>query len=323
MVDASVQRLFDLLDVKLDAFAMCEIESSCSLNCDPVDKIVVHFALRGEGWLECDRGTFAIHPGTMIVVPKRMAKRISGSGPISKVVDATVACPFGDGLVKFRACDTTADLVIGCGLLTADVGQGLGLFDHLQQPIVEKATGEILPLLFAAILDELSRPAMGSKTIIEAMMKQILVLLLRSHLKRRGLQAASYMPLLHPKLGRAMTMIVARPQDPHTVESLAAIAGMSRSRFNHHFARTYGRTAMEFVHSVRLRAGARLLRETDQPVKVIAQAVGFASRSHFSRAFRTEFGLDPTAFRAGDGPYIEERADHRQESRDLSAGPRV
>ena len=41
-----------------------------------------------------------------------------------------------------------------------------------------------------------------------------------------------------------------------------------------------------------------MLNDTDLPVKTIAARVGFASRSHFSRAFKNFSGIDPAHFRA-------------------------
>jgi transcriptional regulator GlxA family with amidase domain len=41
-----------------------------------------------------------------------------------------------------------------------------------------------------------------------------------------------------------------------------------------------------------------MLRSSNLPVKAVAAAVGYASRSHFSHAFRAEFGVDPTGFRS-------------------------
>ena len=54
---------------------------------------------------------------------------------------------------------------------------------------------------------------------------------------------------------------------------------------------------MEFVAKTRLHHAAELLRGTDLPVKAIAASIGFASRSHFSRAFRAAYGRDPRAYR--------------------------
>ena len=95
----------------------------------------------------------------------------------------------------------------------------------------------------------------------------------------------------------ATAAILDRPQDNHTVDSLAAIAGMSRSRFSHHFTLAYDLSPKSFVQTARLASAARMLEGTDLPVKSIAASVGFASRSHFSRAFQAKFGLDPSAFR--------------------------
>ena len=41
-----------------------------------------------------------------------------------------------------------------------------------------------------------------------------------------------------------------------------------------------------FLLSVRMRAAGRLLATTDMPIKCLAAAVGYASRSQFSRTFK-------------------------------------
>ena len=50
---------------------------------------------------------------------------------------------------------------------------------------------------------------------------------------------------------------------------------------------------------MRLRRAARLLETTDLPVGVVAERVGYASRSYFSRAFKELYGAYPAGFRAG------------------------
>ena len=301
MSKASLNNLLELLDVSVEAFAMCEIGDGCGLTVPPMDKIVVHYVLSGAGGIECEHGVFPIFAGDVAVIPKQLAKQINGRGPVTTVTGVESSCPLVPGVVKFRACESGGPgLVLGCASVSADLGEGLGLFDHLRQPMIERAEDATLPLLFDAILGELGRAGIGTKPMVEAMMKQILIVLLRNHLKRVGLHSPLYLPLMNPQLGRALNAMHARPQEAHCVNTLAELAGMSRSRFTHHFSTTYGASPMEYLQSVRLKAGARLLRGSCMPVKSIAAAVGFASRSHFSRAFRARFGADPTAFREAD-----------------------
>ncbi|MDP9414909.1 MAG: helix-turn-helix domain-containing protein [Pseudomonadota bacterium] len=314
MLDSSLENLLERLNVTLDAFATCEIGDGCGLSFAACDKIVLHFVLQGEGSIELEHGTLPIRPGMVAVIPKNFPKRINGKGAVLTVMNADKSCPLTPGIVKFRVSQTPkAGLVLGCALLSASVGERLGLFDHLQEPLLEEAKDDTLPLLFSNTLQELSRPGLGTKPIVEAMMKQILLMLLRDHIKRTGFASSIYLPLIHPQLGRALMEMVARPEEAHCVSSLAKLAGMSRSRFAHHFTETYGTSPVYYLQSVRLNRAARLLRSSTMPVKWIAAAVGFASRSHFSRTFREEFGLDPTAFRHANASGAETEKRHGQE----------
>ncbi len=314
MSSATVENLLERLNVTLDAFATCEIGDGCGLSFAAWDKIVVHYVLQGEGAIESEHGTVPIRSGMVAVIPKKLPKRINGRGPVVTVMTADKYCPLKPGIVKFRAGQSVrGGLVLGCASVSASVGEGLGLFDHLQEPLVEATKDEMLPLLFSTILRELSRPGLGTKPIVEAMMKQILLMLLRDHLVRTGLASSIYLPLMNPQLGRALMAMLASPEDPHSVSSLAGLAGMSRSRFAHHFTATYGTSPMIYLQAVRLKRAARLLRSSTAPVNSVAAAVGFASRSHFSRAFREKFGEDPTAFRERDRSGAEGEEDQSQE----------
>lgn len=285
-----------LLDVELDAFAVCEVQDGWALQVEPLDKIVVHFVLRGRGSIESEHGLLPIKAPMMIVVPKCLPKLIKGEGPVRHIVPSSDSCPLTDEIERFQACQDEADLLIGCGAIDASAG-GTSLFENLQAPLAVSAKDAALPFLFEAVLAELSRPSVGSKAIIEAVMKQILIILLRSHFTDAGAQSPICLMLRHPELGRAVVAMTSSPHAPHTVASLAALVGMSRSRFSYHFTKAYGRSPMEFLQSIRLKQAARLLQSRGMLVKSICAAVGFESRSHFSRAFRTEYGIDPTAYR--------------------------
>lgn len=314
MLASTVENLLERLNVTLDAFATCEIGDGCGLSFAASDTMVVHFVLQGEGSIESKHGTLPLRPGIVAVIPKNLPKRINGKGEVLTVVNAEKSCSLAPGVVKFRVSRTTkAGLVLGCASVSTRVGEGLELFDHLQEPMIHGGEDETLPFLFRNILCELSRPGLGTKSIVEAIMKQIVLLLLRDHIKRTGSSSSLYLPLMNPQLARALMAIVASPEEPHCVSSLARLAGMSRSSFTRYFTATYGTSPGNYLQSVRLDQAARLLRRSTMPVKSIAAAVGFASRSHFSQTFRVRFGLDPTAFRHANASGAETEKRRGQE----------
>jgi AraC family transcriptional regulator, melibiose operon regulatory protein len=84
-----------------------------------------------------------------------------------------------------------------------------------------------------------------------------------------------------------------------TLPQVAAMAGLSRPQFHAVFKHAAGMTLIDYLTQLRLTRARRLLRETDQSVAEIANAVGFADQSYFDRRFRRFFGKTPREFRKG------------------------
>jgi AraC family transcriptional activator of mtrCDE len=92
-------------------------------------------------------------------------------------------------------------------------------------------------------------------------------------------------------------VILDRPENSYSVESLADIAAMSRATFVRHFEKCFDRTPMDYLRDVRLRRAAQLLQVSSVPIGSVGEKVGYSSRSHFSKAFGEEFGMSPVEFR--------------------------
>ena len=82
-----------------------------------------------------------------------------------------------------------------------------------------------------------------------------------------------------------------------SVESLAALAGLSPSRFAHLFKDQMGVTPMGFLESRRIEQARQLLLGTDLSIQQIAWETGFPNSQHFSTRFRKLCGQSPSAFR--------------------------
>lgn len=73
--------------------------------------------------------------------------------------------------------------------------------------------------------------------------------------------------------------------------------GMSRSQVFRKTKALTGKSASNFIRSVRLQKGKELLTNTDLTVSEIAYDVGFTSLNYFSAAFFEEYGIRPSTFR--------------------------
>jgi AraC-like DNA-binding protein len=97
---------------------------------------------------------------------------------------------------------------------------------------------------------------------------------------------------------------------PVTLESVAALAGLSPFHFLRLFAQVLGVTPHQYLVRARLRRAARLLAEEARPITEIAFAVGFGDLSNFVRSFRRAAGVSPRDFRAaarGDRKILQAR----------------
>lgn len=85
--------------------------------------------------------------------------------------------------------------------------------------------------------------------------------------------------------------------DQFGIHELCSEIGMSRAQLYRKFKTLTDRTVNEYLLSFRLFKARELLVKTDFNVSEVAFEVGFKNLSHFSRAFREEFGQNPSSFR--------------------------
>lgn len=86
------------------------------------------------------------------------------------------------------------------------------------------------------------------------------------------------------------------PENPGVPE-LAALAGLSPSRFRAIFLSQEEVSAGKFVLAIRTEEARRLLAETREPLKAVAAKLGHADAVVFSRAFKRATGMTPAHYR--------------------------
>ncbi|GAA3945912.1 helix-turn-helix domain-containing protein [Streptomyces gulbargensis] len=92
--------------------------------------------------------------------------------------------------------------------------------------------------------------------------------------------------------------VLARLDQPHTVASLAALAGMSPRSFARHFRATTGTTPLRWLITRRVAAAQKLLERTDLPLPEVARRAGFGSEVTMRQHFASHLATSPRDYRA-------------------------
>jgi AraC-like DNA-binding protein len=100
-----------------------------------------------------------------------------------------------------------------------------------------------------------------------------------------------------PAVSAALEAIHRDPARPWTVAALAAEGGLSRAPFARRFTVLTGRPPLSYLTWWRMTLAARLLRDSDAPLRVVARRVGYASEFAFAAAFKRRFGTAPGRYR--------------------------
>jgi len=86
--------------------------------------------------------------------------------------------------------------------------------------------------------------------------------------------------------------------EPIDLETLAAIATMSKFHFQRLFTATYGVSPAAYLSQRRIERAQDLLRATNLTVTEVCHAVGFTSLGSFSSRFKEIVGETPSQFQA-------------------------
>jgi AraC-like DNA-binding protein len=154
--------------------------------------------------------------------------------------------------------------------------------------------------LAESLAHEITTGLPGQDEMVDALVRQLGVHLLRTHFRVRRDPAIelSRVGPVDRRLRRAIELMHARASEELSLKELAEAVFLSEHYFAHLFKEVTGFTPHAYLANVRIDRARTLLTHTDLPITRIAAEAGYRSSSHFAHAFRGVTGESPRAYRA-------------------------
>jgi AraC family transcriptional regulator len=149
--------------------------------------------------------------------------------------------------------------------------------------------GSRIPAILAQLRRELRVQDSGSALAVEG-----LILQATAELKREKCTISSEPPL---SLKRAVQFLTENIGERIDLKQLAAVAGIGPRDLLRGFKRFFDGTPAEFVRGRRIAVARQRLAETEEPIALLANEIGFYDQAHFSHEFKKATGCSPREYR--------------------------
>jgi len=154
---------------------------------------------------------------------------------------------------------------------------------------------------FDEIIDEAMRLAMmPASAMVSAMRLAQLTLILGKLALAKEMQPDQ--GPYHDRLAGLLRSLREHPDRRWTLQQMSEHVGVSASHFRAVFREQLGVSPGQYQQHIRMTEAARLLHETDEPIKSIAAKLGYFDLSHFYRQFQAIHAQAPAAYRESMRP---------------------
>jgi AraC-like DNA-binding protein len=297
-----------LLDLRLTGTFFCHSAFSepWSMAIGERDCASFHFVAQGHCWLQLlpAKGKPAppieLDTGDLVLVPRSprqvfsSTKRKSGTPFMDLPIEH-----LSDNVSLINVGKTPARWRVICGGVRFEGLAAAALFDAMPEIILVRAAkaGPIVAGALETMRQESLEARPGSVTLMTRLADVITLYAIRSWLERTDIGRGWLAALRDSNIGRAMTEVHRRPEEPWSVQSMARAANLSRSRFSQRFTELLGSAPMQYVTKVRMQRAREMFRADNLSIAAVAERFGYDSEAAFARAFKRHVGLPPGAVR--------------------------
>lgn len=263
----------------------------------------LHLVVAGEAWLRPpDQQWLKLTEGDAVFLPRARNHTLADSPrtpvrPLSDLPRQTI----GERTYRIVQSGSGASTVMACcSVRFAEpvVHPLLALMPAML--LVKRATirDPLLPTLLDAMADEVLTARVGSSTVLSRLADVVITRLIRSWMEARRDEGAGWFGALRDrKIARALAALHRRPTQRWSLDSLARVAGVSRSTFAERFVTTIGEPPARYLTRWRMYLAGIWLSEEHATVAQVAARLGYDAEASFSRAFKRVTGVSPGQLR--------------------------
>ncbi|MDD5033233.1 MAG: AraC family transcriptional regulator [Methylococcaceae bacterium] len=188
-----------------------------------------------------------------------------------------------------------------CGYFEFSFGSANPILDALPDlvviPMEDPQSCAQLMALSGLLLAEAEQARNGSRFALDRLAEVLFVMMIRRYLERTAETGGVLAGLADRRISRALAAMHREPERAWQVETLAKMAGMSRTAFAQRFAKLLGQPPLAYLSSWRMLLAERWLTEERLSVAKVAERLGYGSETAFRRAFKRSRGTGPGSFR--------------------------
>ncbi len=267
--------------------------------------IEYHLIAHGEGWGGLlGQPLLPLASGDLILFPQGDPHVLCSSPDLPPQRDLSFYKPLSRGLplVYDFAQATGAPARIFCCFLGCDATPFNPLLTALPRVLHLPGTGAAaqtgsLGALLSLATDESAATRAGSENVLARLSELVFVEAVRRYLETLPPDQNGWLAgLRDPMVSQALAALHSAPQKTWTVESLARLAGLSRTVFAARFTAMIGHPPMQYLALWRMQLATRHLAD-GLGVAAVAERVGYESEAAFSRAFKKLVGQAPGTWR--------------------------
>lgn len=261
-----------------------------------------HLVVQGRCHVSITDGPEAdLGPGDLVVIPRGREHTLADQAgrapaPLDDIVKRTGFN--GKGVFVVGAAEPGAATQMVCGHLSFMRGADHPLLRALPPLIVmrpsDRAQQPLLDETLRLVARRAFTDALGAAASISRLSEVFFIETVRAAIAHHPELGRIITAMTDGQIGRALGRIHEAPAEPWTVDALAQVAGMSRSRFAERFTELVGLAPMSYVADWRLQKALARLSDGGANIKAVAAEVGYQSAAAFTRAFAQRFGRPPS-----------------------------